>query len=212
MFRKNDFDTALKFTKNLKYDEQLLAEISRLHGDYLYNKEEFTKAIEHYKLSIKHLEPSYVIKRFLDVQKIEDLISYLIVLNKHSKIKYHCALLVDCYIKQKMFKELELFIFGKPLDSNEKVAQQLKIIKDEFDADLIDLEGAIETCIVEKKINLALSLAKESINDFHYVRLLVKVVKNYGKALDFIQKNVEVLKKFEYLQEYGEIFLENKPN
>jgi predicted negative regulator of RcsB-dependent stress response len=67
MFRKNDFDTALKFTKNLKYDEQLLAEISRLHGDYLYNKEEFTKAIEHYKLSIKHLEPSYVIKRFLDV-------------------------------------------------------------------------------------------------------------------------------------------------
>lgn len=38
MFKKNDFDNALKFARNLKYDELLLAEISRLHGDYFYNK------------------------------------------------------------------------------------------------------------------------------------------------------------------------------
>lgn len=46
LFRKNLFDIALKFAKNLHYDEPLLAEISRLHGDHLYGKKDYAYAIE----------------------------------------------------------------------------------------------------------------------------------------------------------------------
>jgi len=52
IFRKNDFGTALKFARNLKYDEPLLAEISRLHGDHFYQKSDFNNAIEQYKLTV----------------------------------------------------------------------------------------------------------------------------------------------------------------
>jgi len=83
MFNKNDFGNALKFARNLKYDDPLLAEISRLHGDYFYNKKEYNNAIEKYKNTIEYLEPSYVIKRFLEAQQIEDLINYLKCLQQY---------------------------------------------------------------------------------------------------------------------------------
>ena len=46
LFRSNLFDIALKFASNLHYDEPLLSEISRLHGDHLYGKCDYANAIE----------------------------------------------------------------------------------------------------------------------------------------------------------------------
>jgi len=52
MFQRSNFKYALKFAKNLEYDEPLLAEISRLHGDHFYQKSDFNNAIEQYKLTV----------------------------------------------------------------------------------------------------------------------------------------------------------------
>jgi len=55
----------------------LQSEISRLHGDHLWDKEHYKEAIEHYKKTVQYTEASYVIKRYLEVSKIESLITYL---------------------------------------------------------------------------------------------------------------------------------------
>ena len=132
LFRSNLFDIALKFATNLHYDEPLLSEISRLHGDHLYGKCDYANAIEQYKKTVKHLEPSYVIKRFLDVSKIDHLIKYLEHLHKedkHDKQHTHTALLLNCYVKTKMIDKLKEFI--EDFD---------------FDSKLFDAETAINVC------------------------------------------------------------------
>ena len=58
-------------------EEGTLAEIKRRHGDHLYAKHSYDSAMEQYMATIAHLEPSYVIRRFLDAQRIHNLTSYL---------------------------------------------------------------------------------------------------------------------------------------
>ena len=66
-----------RFAKNQSNDVQLLSEISKLHGDYLYGKHDYAGAIKHYKNTTDNLEPSYIISKFLDVSHIAYLIDYL---------------------------------------------------------------------------------------------------------------------------------------
>lgn len=40
-FKKSYFNEAWRFAKNQNSDPKILAEISRLHGDLLYNKSDF---------------------------------------------------------------------------------------------------------------------------------------------------------------------------
>ena len=44
-------------------DDNLLAEISRLHGDHYYEKGDFVNAIKSYAKTISFIEPSYVIRK-----------------------------------------------------------------------------------------------------------------------------------------------------
>lgn len=78
-----------------------MAEISRLHGDSLYTKGELSNAIKQYILTIGWVEPSYVIRKYLDVSQIDFLIEYLEkVHEKKIAKKEHTALLLNCYVKK----------------------------------------------------------------------------------------------------------------
>jgi hypothetical protein len=46
-------------------------------GDHLYNKGEYDAAMAQYLETLASLEPSYVIRRFLDAQRIHNLTCYL---------------------------------------------------------------------------------------------------------------------------------------
>ena len=187
LFKRNLFDIALRFATNLDYDEPLLAEISRLHGDHLYAKGDFINSIANYKLTVKHLEPSYVIKRFLDVSKIEHLISYLEHLHDQKKAdKHHTALLLNCYVKQKAIRKLEKFIS-----------------KSSFDSELFDTETAIKVCKESNYVDLAIKLALQSKYDLLYLKLLIEDKKAFEMALLFIQRKAELMVKFQHLREFG---------
>ena len=84
-FKKSLFDVAHNFAKNHNDDQSLLAEISRLHGDYAYYKGDYEQAVHHYIQTTGHLEPSYIIRKFLDVTHIEYLIKYLQEIHKRNK-------------------------------------------------------------------------------------------------------------------------------
>ena len=54
-----------------------MAEIQRRYGDHLYAKHDYDAAMTQYVATIGHMEPSYVIRKFLDAQRIHNLTSYL---------------------------------------------------------------------------------------------------------------------------------------
>ena len=49
----------------------------RQYGDHLYAKRDYEGAIVQYMKTIGTLEPSYVIRKFLDAQRIHNLTAYL---------------------------------------------------------------------------------------------------------------------------------------
>ena len=54
-----------------------IMEIYKMYGDHLYKKCDWTGAVEQYARTVGHVEPSYVIRRFLDAAKIGHLATYL---------------------------------------------------------------------------------------------------------------------------------------
>ena len=62
----------------------MVAEIQRRYGDHLYAKHDYDGAVAQYAATIGCLEPSYVIRKFLDAQRIHNLTAYLEAL--HAKV------------------------------------------------------------------------------------------------------------------------------
>ena len=63
--------------KGAQMDDGYIVDIQRKYGDHLYSKGDFSAAMSQYLLTIGRLEPSYVIRKFLDAQRIHHLTSYL---------------------------------------------------------------------------------------------------------------------------------------
>ena len=64
------------------YLKEGLVDIFRQYGDHLYEKGDHAGAIDQYEKTIGTLEPSYVIRKFLDAQKIHSLTAYLQALHR----------------------------------------------------------------------------------------------------------------------------------
>lgn len=77
LFNKNLYDIAVRIAKSNRHDSESLAEIFQRYGDYLYTKGDFMGAVEQYIKTIGYLEPSYIIRRFLDSRHINCLTDYL---------------------------------------------------------------------------------------------------------------------------------------
>lgn len=77
LFNKNLYDIAVRIAKSNRHDSESLAEIFQRYGDYLYTKGDFMGAVEQYIRTIGYLEPSYIIRRFLDSRHINCLTDYL---------------------------------------------------------------------------------------------------------------------------------------
>lgn len=74
-----------------------------MYGDHLYKKGDFEGAMQRYQSTIGHLDPSYVIRRFLDAQRIGLLTSYLEALHDAGQASSdHTTLLLNCHTKLKV--------------------------------------------------------------------------------------------------------------
>src|SRR5699024_1499129 len=80
LFRKYLFSVAINLAQSQGSDPALVTDIYRKHGDHLYSKGDYKSAIQQYINTIGYLEPSYVIRKFLDAQRIHNLTSYLQVI------------------------------------------------------------------------------------------------------------------------------------
>ena len=200
-YKRQFFEVAYTFGKNLGYDKKKLSEISKLYAEHLYKKGDFEKSIEQYKLTINYLDPSYVIQKFLDGSKLNYLIDYLEALQNNEDFKAKCnserlkdftALLLNCYIKQKQIKKLKDFV-------------EKKNIKDE-----VTIKTAIEVCKDTNKIDLALSIAQKAKMLDSFIQILMDIKNDFKESLETIAKITDIKKKFDLLIAYGEKFLEKK--
>jgi len=169
-YRRSFFDTALEYANSLNYSDEKISEIHQRHGDHVYMKGDYNKAIEEYIFTINYLDPSYVIQKFLDGSKLDYLIKYLEALHKENAFKFRChkemkdytALLLNCYIKQKQIIKLKEFVDGK-----------------EISAQLINVETAIQVCKDTDQIDLALNIAEKSSMFEAYIQLMIDKKSKY---------------------------------
>ncbi|KAF8748948.1 Zinc-finger [Rhizoctonia solani] len=97
--------------KNRGVDETGVAEIHREYGDYLYGKGDGDGAMAQYIQTIGFVRPSYVIRKFLDAQRIMNLVTYLQVLHSRGLANAdHTTLLLNTYTKLKDVDRLDQFI------------------------------------------------------------------------------------------------------
>lgn len=169
LFKKNFYDIAIKIAKSNQYDTEDLVDIFRQYGDHLYNKGDNSSAIDNYIKTIGHLEPSYVIKRFLDPHKIHFLTAYLQALHKEGKANEdHTTLLLNCYTKLKDESKLDEFI-----------------LKDQEQVDF-DVDVAIKVCRQAGFNEHAIDLAKKHNMHERYLQIQLDDKQNFKEGLIYI--------------------------
>jgi vacuolar protein sorting-associated protein 11 len=168
LYQRNLYTLAAEMAQKCGLDAQQQTIIFRKHGDYLYQKGNYDEAMAQYIKAIDSTEPSQVIRKFLDAQRILNLIEYLEELHEHHKATSdHTTLLLNCYAKLKDIDKLEKFI---------KSPGDLKF----------DLDTAISMCRQGGYFEQAAYLAKKHSEDDLVVDILIEDSKAYPEALEFI--------------------------
>ncbi|CAD5220008.1 unnamed protein product [Bursaphelenchus okinawaensis] len=162
-------------------------------GDYLYAKGDFENACEHYMKTINDVEPSHVIKKFVDGSRISQLCTYLEHLHKKRVSNgHHSILLLSALVKQNNVEKITEFI-EKTKERNE-----------------YDYETAIQILREAKHNKFALRLAKLQGVLEAYIDILITDFKDYAEAIEFI-RSCNITDKTNFLTQYGnELFKFNR--
>ncbi|KAJ2962679.1 hypothetical protein NQZ79_g2272 [Umbelopsis isabellina] len=192
LFKQNLYVLAINLAHMQNYDDASIVEIFKKYGDHLYVKGDYDGAMEQYIRTIGKLEPSYVIRKFLDAQRIYNLTSYLQELHSRGLANAdHTTLLLNCYTKLKDVSRLDEFIKN--------------------DADLtFDLETAITVCRQAGYFEHAVYLAERFEEHDLYLNIMLLDMHNYQAALAYIAK-LGPSEADKNLQKYSKILLKHMP-
>ncbi|KAM7270961.1 hypothetical protein ACFE04_030175 [Oxalis oulophora] len=195
LFKKNLYTVAINLVQSQQADAAATAEVLRKYGDHLYGKQDYDEAMSQYINTIGHLEPSYVIQKFLDAQRIYNLTNYLESLHeKGLASKDHTTLLLNCYTKLKDVDKLNYFIKGEDGVAEHK----------------FDVETAIRVCRAANYHEHAMYVAKKAGRHELYLKILLEDLGRYDEALSYIS-SLEPSQAGVTVKEYGKILIEHKP-
>nr|XP_054754971.1 vacuolar protein sorting-associated protein 11 homolog isoform X1 [Lytechinus pictus] len=193
LFKKNLYVMAINLARSQHYDYDGLIDIFTQYGDHLYSKGDHDGAIAQYKKTIGRLEPSYVIRKFLDAQRIHNLTAYLQELHKQSIANEdHTTLLLNCYTKLKDTNKLDEFIMTKDKDVD------------------FDVETAMKVCRQAGYFKHALLLAEKHKQHDWYLKVQLEDIKDYQKALNYIS-TLEFYEAMDNIKKYGKILMTEVP-
>ncbi|XP_064651834.1 vacuolar protein sorting-associated protein 11 homolog [Lineus longissimus] len=194
LFKKNLYPVAINLAKSQQYDRDGLTDIFRQYGDHLYSKGDHDGAITEYIKTIGKLEASYVIRRFLDAQRIHNLTAYLQALHRAQlATEDHTTLLLNCYTKLKDESKLDAFIMTKD--------------KEHVD---FDVETAIKVCRQASYYKHALYLAEKHSEHDWYLKIQLEDIRDYQKALKYIGK-LDFYAADGNLKKYGKMLMSEVP-
>ncbi|OBT91139.1 hypothetical protein VE02_00048 [Pseudogymnoascus sp. 03VT05] len=191
-YQRNLFIYAINLAQKSGMDAQQQNVIFRKYGEHLYQKGDYDGAMQQYLKAIDSTEPSQVIRKYLDSQRIHNLIEYLEELHEHHKATAdHTTLLLNCYAKLKDIDKLEKFI---------KSPGDLKF----------DLDTAISMCRQGGYYDQAAYLATKHGEHEIVVDILIEDSKKYSEALKYICR-LDPESAYPNLMKYARVLLENCP-
>jgi vacuolar protein sorting-associated protein 11 len=192
LYQRNLYIHAINLAQKLGADKMQQNIIFRKYGDYLYQKGDYDTAMQQYLRAIDNTEPSQVIRRFLDTQRIHNLIDYLEELHDHDRATAdHTTLLLNCYAKLKDTEKLDAFI---------RTPGTAKF----------DVETAIAMCRQGGYFEQAAYLATKHGENELVIDILVEDSKKYAEALQYIWR-LEPDVAYPVLMKYARSLLEHCP-
>ncbi|XP_050725825.1 vacuolar protein sorting-associated protein 11 homolog isoform X2 [Eriocheir sinensis] len=194
LFKKNQFDIAISLAKTQCCDQEEVAEILKQYGDWLYSKGNHAAAMEQYLKTVPHLEPSYVIRKYLDTQHIHNLTTYLQALHRTgSATADHTSLLLNCYTRLRDTQQLNEFIMSKE------------------GAVECDVELGVRVCRSAGYYDHALALAARHGLHHHHLAILIDDKKDYSAALRYMA-TLELEEAKANVLRYGSVLLGHHPD
>lgn len=170
LFQRDLYVPAVELATFLGLDSGIKNVIYRKYGDFLYKTKDYDTAMQQYLRAIDCTEPSQVIRKFLDAQRIHNLVDYLEELHKSQLATYeHTTLLLNCYAKLKDVEKLEAFL---------KSPGDLKF----------DLATAISMCRQGGYYDQAAFLARKFDEHDTVIDILVADSKRYAEAVAYITR------------------------
>ncbi|KAJ2663302.1 Vacuolar protein sorting-associated protein 11 [Coemansia sp. RSA 1200] len=192
LYRQNLYPLAVKLAQNGNYDPGSVAGIYRKYGDWLYGKDDFDTAMSQYMLTIGYVEPSYVIRKYLDAQRLGSLASYLQELHTAGMATSdHTTLLLNCYTKLRDEDRLNQFIHTQ----------------EDYQ---FDVDTAIAVCRQAGFYDQALYLADKFAKAGIYLKLKVEDQEDIKAALEYMRKMADA-DTSTYLAEFGRRCLASLP-
>ncbi|VVC97404.1 unnamed protein product [Leptidea sinapis] len=178
LFKKNQYDVAIRIAGSQHYDAVGLTEIYKQYGDHLYAK---------YVKTIGWLETSYVIRKYLECRHLEPLVQYLEELHKKRfATEDHTTLLLTCYVK---------------IDQHDQQGKLKQFINSKDKAIDFDVDVAIKV-VRQVSVDDALSLAANHKRHDWYLKMIIEDKKDFSKALDYIAE-LDFDSADLYMKKYG---------
>ncbi|SGY38774.1 BQ5605_C003g02069 [Microbotryum silenes-dioicae] len=215
MYGKNLYTLAISLAQSRKVGASEVAEIYRRYGDHLYSKSDFEGAMSCYLKTVGSVQASYVIRKFLDAQRLSHLTSYLQELHARGLANSdHTTLLLNCYTKLADDTALSSFLHSSfdsskptPKSSSTDPSASTSVA----DEPPFDLETAIRVCRQAGYFTHASWLASRYQAHQHYLRIQIEDVENIGDALDYVRRlDPEVAR--DNLVKYGKSLLGKEPS
>ncbi|KAJ2023019.1 Vacuolar protein sorting-associated protein 11 [Coemansia sp. S85] len=192
LYRQNLYPLAVKMAQNGNYDLASVAGIYKKYGDWLYSKDDFDTAMSQYMQTIGYVEPSYIIRKYLDAQRLISLASYLQELHTAGMATSdHTTLLLNCYTKLRDEERLNQFIHTQ----------------EDYQ---FDVDTAIHVCRQAGFYDQALYLADKFAKTGMYLKLKVEDQDDIKAALEYMHKLGDSDASV-YLAEFGRRCLASLP-
>ncbi|KAF8498332.1 hypothetical protein JB92DRAFT_3084586 [Gautieria morchelliformis] len=178
LFHKSLYVLAINLARTQSLDEASIADIHRRYGDHLYLKGDYDGAMQQFIKTLGYLQPSYVIRKFLDAQRIHNLTTYLQELHSLGFANSdHTTLLLNTYTKLKDVSRLDSFIKAESHRPSSGDKDELPF----------DLETAIRVCRQAGYFEHASYLAKKYERHEDYLRIQIEDAENYRDALGYVR-------------------------
>lgn len=191
LFKKNLYQMAIDLAQSSQYDQEGVIDIIRQYADHLYSKGDFDKAIVQYKKTIGYLEPSYIIRKFLDSQRIVNLTDYLQELHKLKLANEdHTTLLLNCYTKLKDETRLNAFLLQHNVE--------------------FDVDTAIKVLRQSGYYKQALQLCDKHGKHEDYLKIQLENLHAHTEALNYINRLDDESAVFN-VKKYGKLLMANIP-
>lgn len=199
LYNKNNYALAISIAKSQGLDETSIADIYRRYGDQFYKADDHEGAMDQYLKTIGSVQPSYVIRKYLDAQRIQCLAVYLQELHARGLANSdHTTLLLNAYTKMKDVDRLDAFI--KADTHKGTTSGELPF----------DLETVIRVCRQAGYFDHAVYLARKYDRHDDYLRIQIEDAGKYKDALAYLRKLGPEASQSN-LTRYGRVLLEKLP-